>query len=357
MPIDSAAVTANPGQGRPSVTALMVYLLLAGLLMLLDQRGQFIPRFRAFAEGLVTPVYRVAEAPVEAVRGIRRYGRSWDSLVAQTREQREQLMAQSGQMQRLAALEEENRRLRALLDATAGRDIEFRFAELVQVSLDPYSHQVLIDRGVDDGVFEGQAVIDGQGVMGQVEGVTGGQSRVRLISDPDHALPVQILRTGQRTVAMGTGDVGRLSLPNLPEQSDVREGDVLVTSGLGERFPAGFPVAEVSRVVRDTGEAFMDVDARPLAALDRGREVLLVMSVPAPPDVRDMPATEIPDEALADAVDEAGTGNDASSGDATAAEAAEGPVLDDPAAEPAESSEQPADPPNDVAPVEGGETP
>lgn len=277
MPIDSASVTTPPGQGRPSVAGLMAYLLLAGLLMLLDQRGEFISRFRASAEHLVAPIYQVAEAPVTAVRGISTYGRSYEALVAENEAQRERLLAQAGGMQRLAALEDENRRLRALLDATAGRDFDFRFAELVQVSLDPYSHQVLIDRGAADGVFEGQAVIDGLGVMGQVESVTGGQARVRLISDPDHALPVQILRTGQRTVALGTGEPQRLSLPNLPTQADVREGDVLVTSGLGERFPAGFPVGEVTQLVRDTGEAFMAVDARPFAALDRGREVLLVL--------------------------------------------------------------------------------
>lgn len=281
MPIDSAAVSPNAGPGRPSTARLMAYLLLSGLLMLLDQRGQFIPRLRALAENLVSPVYQVAEAPVAAVRGISTYGRSFDRLLERNEAQREQLLMQAGEMQRLAALEEENRRLRDLLQATEGRDLSFRFAELVQVSLDPYSHQVLVDRGADDGVFVGQAVIDGLGVMGQVESVTGGQARVRLISDPDHAIPVQVLRTGQRTVAMGTGEAGRLLLPNLPMQSDVREGDVLVTSGLGERFPAGFPVGEVAQVRRETGEAFMEVDARPLAALDRGREVLLVLPAPA----------------------------------------------------------------------------
>lgn len=277
MPIDTASVTASTGQGPPSTVRLMAYGFLAIVLMLLDQRGHFVPKARAFVEQLVSPVYRVAEAPVDAVRGISTYGRSYQSLVDENRAQREQLLAGAADLQRLAALEEENRRLRALLQATEGRDLEFRFAELVQVSLDPYSHQVLIDRGDDDGVFEGQAVIDGLGVMGQVESVSGGQARVRLISDPEHAIPVQILRTGQRTVAFGTGDSGRLALPNLPMQSDVRAGDRLVTSGLGERFPAGFPVAEVTVVDRPTGAAFMAVDARPLAALDRGREVLLVL--------------------------------------------------------------------------------
>jgi rod shape-determining protein MreC len=261
----------------------MAYGFLAGLLMLLDQRGEYIPRLRALAEQVVSPVYQVAEAPVEAVRSISTYGQSFEELLDQNEAQRERLLAQAGAMQRLAALEEENRRLRALLDATEGRNLEFRFAELIQVSLDPNSHQVLIDRGEEDGVFVGQAVIDGQGVMGQVESTTGGQARVRLISDPEHAIPVQILRTGQRTVALGTGEPGRLSMPNLPMQSDVRVGDRIVTSGLGERFPAGFPVAEVAAVDRPPGAAFMNVDALPLATLDRGREVLLVLESPGAP--------------------------------------------------------------------------
>jgi rod shape-determining protein MreC len=288
----------------------MGYGFLAGLLMLLDQRGEYVPRIRAAAEHLVSPVYQVAEAPVEAVRSISTYGQSFEELREQNQAQRERLLVQAGDLQRLEALEEENRRLRSLLEATAGRDVQFRFAELVQVSLDPNSHQVLIDRGEDDGVFIGQAVIDGQGVMGQVESTTGGQARVRLISDPEHAIPVQILRTGQRTVALGTGEPGRLSMPNLPMQSDVRVGDRVVTSGLGERFPSGFPVAEVTAVERPSGAPFMNVDALPLATLDRGREVLLVLESSGeapggPPGVSSDTEEEAPDTATsADAGDD-----------------------------------------------------
>ena len=309
MPIDSAPVNSLSGQVPPSTARLMGYGFLAGLLMLLDQRGDYVPKLRSLAEQLISPVYQVAEAPVEAVRSISTYGQSFEELLEQNEAQREQLLAQSGAMQRLEALEEENRRLRSLLEATAGRDLEFRFAELIQVSLDPYSHQVLIDRGESDGVFVGQAVIDGQGVMGQVENTTSRQARVRLISDPEHAIPVQILRTGQRTVALGTGEPGRLSMPNLPMQSDVRVGDRIVTSGLGDRFPAGFPVAEVSTVDRPTGAAFMNVDALPLATLDRGREVLLVLEKPGDarepsPDVVQEPGDAI--EQPADAMEQAG---------------------------------------------------
>ncbi len=145
-----------------------------------------------------------------------------------------------------------------------------------KVDLDPFSHKVWINRGVKQGVVVGQAVIDGLGIVGQVEDVHRHFSTVRLISDPDHALPVQINRTGLRTVAYGSGETSHLLMPNVPLQADVSPGDVIVTSGLGDRFPPGFPVGEVERVERDSGETFATVYMRPYAALDRGREVLLI---------------------------------------------------------------------------------
>ena len=277
MRIDPAEFVRNLGQGGAQTSRLMLYILMAIVLMAMDQRGQYVPRIRAALAYAVEPVYHFVELPVSTLRGMRTYGRSFDSVVAENEAQKQALLTLEGEMQRLATLEEENARLRALLDATEGREYQFRYAELVQVNLDPFAHLVIIDRGGDEDVFVSQAVIDGSGVMGQVESVQWHQSTVRLISDPDHALPVQILRTGQRSVAFGSGDPTRLLLPNLPLQSDLRIGDMLVTSGLGDRFPAGFPAAVVESIDRDPGSAFASVVARPLAALDRGREVLLVL--------------------------------------------------------------------------------
>jgi len=275
---------ARTGQEGLRTSRLMAYILVAVALMAMDQRGEYVPRARAAFEYLIEPVFHLIELPMDATRVARTWTRSYGTLVEETEQQARRLLEQAGELQQLDALREENVRLRALLDATQGQQWDYRFAEMVQVELDPYAHQVIIDRGADDGVFEGQAVIDGAGVVGQVETVQAHQSRVRLISDPDHGIPLQILRTGQRSVAFGTGDPGLLVLPNLPAHSDLREGDVLVTSGLGDRFPAGFPVAEVSRIERDSGSAFARVEARPLAALDRGREVLLVVPHSPPPD-------------------------------------------------------------------------
>ena len=254
----------------------MIYILLAIVLMFMDQMGHYVPRIRSAMEQAFEPVFMVAAWPAEALQSLDRRTRERNDLIAENQQLLQQLLKVSGVVQTQAALQQENKRLRDLLGATRGRAYLFQFAEMKRVDLDPFSHKVWIDRGVDQGVVIGQAVIDGLGIVGQVEDVHRHFSSVRLISDPDHALPVQINRTGLRTVAYGRGETSHLLMPNVPLQADVSPGDVIVTSGLGDRFPPGFPVGEVERVERDTGEAFATVYVRPYAALDRGREVLLI---------------------------------------------------------------------------------
>ncbi|MGD8357228.1 MAG: rod shape-determining protein MreC, partial [Lysobacterales bacterium] len=275
-------VTSSPGAntrffGQSALTArLMLYGLLAVVLMAMDQRGNYVPRIRSLAEFAVEPVYHVVEWPIRALRTVYEQFQSRRSLRRSNDELRRQLLAQQAALQRLETLEKENRRLRALFEGAESQPFEYRFADLLHVDLDPFSHRVLIDQGSTDGVTPGQAVIDGAGVMGQVEDVHPHYASVRLISDPNHALPVQINRTGLRTVAFGTGETDRLDLPNVPRQADVRVGDLIVTSGLGDRFPGGYPVGVVTYIDREEGQTFTRVEARPLAALDRGREVLLI---------------------------------------------------------------------------------
>jgi len=298
------AVVGAKFSSQAALTArLMMYVLIAIVLMAMDHRGKYVPRLRAYADYLVEPVYHVVEWPVRALRGTWSFFQNTQSLLRSNDDLTDQLLAQQSALQRYAALEEENRRLRALLDGADKLDIEYQFAELVDVDLDPFSHRVMIDRGRDRNVEVGQAVIDGAGVMGQVEEVNQHFSRVRLISDPNHALPVQISRTGLRTVAFGLGNTARLSLPSLPREADVREGDLLVTSGLGERFPAGYPVAVIEVVDRSEGRMFAEALARPLAALDRGREVLLLKTPPMqplPPVPEDAPVSAAPSEVAAE---------------------------------------------------------
>jgi len=271
----------------------MLYGLLAVVLMAMDQRGHYVPRLRSLAEYAVEPLYHMIEWPVGAARNLFGQFQSRRSLRHENKGLREQLLGQQAALQRLETLAEENRRLRDLLEGTDSQSFEYHFAELLQVDLDPFSHKVLIDRGSSDGVTRGQAVIDGAGVMGQVEDIHPHYSSVRLISDPNHALPVQINRTGLRTVAFGSGETGNLNLPNVPREADVRAGDLVVTSGLGERFPGGYPVALVISIDREEGQTFAHVKAAPLAALDRGREVLLITTparAPSTDEAADPPA-------------------------------------------------------------------
>jgi len=254
----------------------MMYILLAIVLMSMDQRGHYVPKIRSTMELAFEPVFFLVGWPAQVSQSIGQRIRARKELIAENEELVKQLLETAGSVQNQAALQQENQRLRHLLEATQGRTYTFKFAEIIRVDLDPFSHIVWIDRGAGENVFTGQAVIDGLGIVGQVEDVLRHSSSVRLISDPDHALPVQINRTGLRTVAYGSGSTSRLLMPNVPLQADISPGDMIVTSGLGDRFPPGFPVGEVEQVQRDTGETFARVYVRPYAELDRGREVLLI---------------------------------------------------------------------------------
>ncbi len=356
-------VTGSPGvgakfSGQAALTArLMLYSLLAIVLMAMDHRGQYVPRLRSMASYLVEPVYHVVDWPVQALRTVFSFLQSTRALLRENEELQEQLLGQQGELQRLATLREENERLRALLDGAGAVRHEFQFAELIAVDLDPFAHKVVIDRGRDQGVDTAQAVIDGQGVMGQVEDVQSHFATVRLISDPNHALPVQINRTGLRTVMFGTGDTARLNLPSVPREADVREGDLVVTSGLGDRFPRGYPVAEITRIDRREGQMFAAVEARPLASLDRGREVLLVRT--PEPTVSDTAVFEfdsastqdpfVASDADADADADADTNADANAGSTGG--------LDEAAAATAPEEDESADPEGSVRGEEPAESP
>jgi rod shape-determining protein MreC len=183
-----------------------------------------------------------------------------------------------GRIQELAALKAENDRLRAMLDAREQVRGEVRVAEIMSVDANPYRHNIVLGVGSNGGVYDGQAIVDASGVVGQVieTGLT--TSQAILISDPDHTLPVVVNRNGLRTVAFGTGEYNRLDLPFLANNADIRPGDLLVTSGLGGAFPSGYPVAVVETVTRIPQEPFADVTAVPAAALDQVREVMLIWS-------------------------------------------------------------------------------
>ncbi len=188
-----------------------------------------------------------------------------------------------GQAQRLASLLAENARYKALLNSAREIEDELIAAQITSLSPDPARHVVMLNKGAADGVEEGQPVLGAEGLIGQISLAGEYNSRAVLITDSAHALPVQINRSGLRAIAEGSGAIDRLVIRHLAATTDIRVGDLLVTSGLGGRFPHGYPVARVTNVDISPGDAFAAVSAAPSSALDRGRHVLVVERAPELP--------------------------------------------------------------------------
>ncbi|WP_310504235.1 rod shape-determining protein MreC [Arhodomonas aquaeolei] len=261
----------------PSITARLVLLALASVaLMTLDHREGYLQPVRYALTTAVYPVHVAAELPAEIGRFFSREFRSRRALVSEIERLQDKLLLSQARLQKLDALEVENIRLRKLLDSSYEVGESVLIAELMRVDFDPHTHLVRIDKGARDGLFAGQPVLDANGVVGQVDTVGPFTATVRLISDPSHAIPVQVNRNGVRAVAVGTGDLSALKLTNLPNNTDIRKGDLLLTSGLGGRFPSGYPVGRVSAVDKKPGRPFAEVTVKTAASLDRLQEVLLV---------------------------------------------------------------------------------
>jgi len=269
-------------EGTASTLRLIVYLALAAILMVLDHRGGYLESLRRGAGVVVEPVYRIAAFPADVARATRTAVVSQDTLAKENRELRDALLLAQARLNRLDALVAQNARLKDLLDAQNSLGLSVQLARLIDVDLDPFRPRVVLNVGSNQGITVGQPVIDAHGIMGQIVEVLGNTSVAMLITDPTHAIPVMVERSGLRTIAYGTGAIDRLELPNIPISADVQVGDRLVTSGLGGRFPAGFPVGEILSISTDSSSLFAAAKARPAAALDRSGDVLLLRDQPQP---------------------------------------------------------------------------
>ena len=258
----------------------VLYSLLALGLIIVDKRYDQLGKIRRLLSIAAYPVQVAVESPFEGWNWFRQSVSSRESLRADNVKLKAELRLAQFRLQRYEALEAETQRLRGLRDNTAGVSNRFTVGDIMDVDLDAFRARVLVDKGAGDGVFVGQAVLDAGGVFGQVARVEQLTSEVILISDPTHAIPVQINRNGLRTIAVGTGDSNRLKLPYLPTSADVVAGDLLVTSGLGGVFPEGYPVGTVAEVKRDPAQSLADVDIHPAASLDRSRELMFVWLKP-----------------------------------------------------------------------------
>lgn len=248
------------------------------LLMYADNRDNHLDTVRKGVGAAVYPLRVIVDAPVRLWDWITDSMTSRGDLDQELARLRAERLLTNARLQKLNALEAENARLRDLLDARAQVRDRTRVAEIMSVDANPYSHSLVIDVGTRDGVFDGQALVDASGVVGQVIEAGLLTSQAMLISDPDHALPVEVNRNGLRTIVVGTGEIDRLELPFVVNNADIEVGDLLVTSGLGGAFPAGYPVAIVETVTRIPQEPYADVTARPSASLGQVREVMLIFS-------------------------------------------------------------------------------
>jgi rod shape-determining protein MreC len=263
----------------------VLYCLLALGLIIVDKRYDHLGKIRRLLSVVAYPVQVAVASPFQGWDWFRDSVTTRDALRADKTKLEAELRLAQFRLQRYEALEAETQRLRALRDSTAGVTDRFVIGDVMDVDLDAFRERVLVDKGAGDGVYVGQAVLDSGGVFGQVARVGQLTSEVILVSDAAHAIPVQINRNGLRTVAVGTGDTNRLKLPYLPTSADVIAGDLLVTSGLGGGFPAGYPVGTVAEVKRDPAQSLADVDVKPAAALDRSRELLFVWLKPQAAEV------------------------------------------------------------------------
>ncbi len=264
--------------GRQSGLLLrcVLYAVLALCLMVLDTRYDHLGMLRRVVSIVVYPLEVAVASPFEAASWLRESMITRDALRSENARLESELRVARFRLLRYDALEAEVRRLRGLRENTAGVTTKFIVGDILSVDIDAYRARILVDKGARDGVFVGQAVLDFGGVFGQVTHVAELTSEVILISDTSHATPVQINRNGLRTIAVGTGDSNHLKLPYVSTAADMIKGDLLVTSGLGGVFPAGYPVGTIVEVRRDPAASLADIDVQPAAALDRSTQLLFV---------------------------------------------------------------------------------
>lgn len=276
---------------------LVFVVILSVGLMLSDKYLSPTEYLRTGLGYLVTPVQFIAALPSQIGGWAGETARSHSDLVEDNLRLQTESLILKQKVQQMAALRAENNQLRELLNASEQVDDSVLVAELIGVDPDPYTHHVILNKGAKHGVFKGQPILDAQGLMGQVIEVLPFTSRVILIADRNHAIPVQVNRNGVRAIAVGSGLLDELTLIYVPDTADIKAGDLLMSSGLGDRFPKGYPVGEISSVEHDPGEAFAIVKARPSAKLDRSRYVLLVFSKNSQlPEIKVVPPTEPSEE-------------------------------------------------------------
>ncbi|MGS2717696.1 rod shape-determining protein MreC [Eionea flava] len=263
-------------KGPSYFSRLVLFVLITFILLAVGRYTDYLSHARYYLNNIAVPFYWIGNVPNQLGIWFDDTFTSRQTLEEDNARLRRQVLLQEARLQKMAAISNEANRLRGLMGSSQLLDDNVVVAELLGISPDPKVHKVIINKGSQHGAYIGQAVLDAYGLVGQIVAVTLYTSEVLFITDDAHAIPVQLIRNNVRTVIEGIGDLYRLRLRYVPSSMDIEKGDLLVSSGLGGRFPAGYPVATVSEIDRDPGESFVRVIATPTAQLNRSRHVLLV---------------------------------------------------------------------------------
>lgn len=268
----------NPifGAGPSLPLRISLALVLSLITITYDVYTESSKQIRGYLNTLVSPIQYLASLPEEMLDATSDYAATKQSLLEENQKLRELQLIQNEKLQRFGLLVSENAKLRSLLKTNARVEADKTVAEIMAVASNPFSQYVLLDKGTADDVYQSQPVLDDLGVVGQINSVGTTTSRVILITDQTHAIPIRVLRNDVRGILNGTGDLNSMELINLPHGTDIKVGDQLITSGLGQIFPDGYPVAEITEIEPDTSKPFMKVTAKPIAKLDRLKHVLLL---------------------------------------------------------------------------------
>jgi rod shape-determining protein MreC len=258
------------------MSRLLLVIVTSVILMFVDHRGHHLSYFRNVLTTFVTPLVYLVDVPSELFLWSSHRAQSRSELAAENKLLKEERFVLRTQLQKLISLKAENAQLRNLLGAEEKVQGNQLVAEILQVAPDPYTHELVINKGHLHDVFVGQAVLDAYGVMGQVIEVSQLTSRVLLITDPRHAIPVRSERSGERTIALGNGMQGFLTLQYVRSTADFQVGDLLLSSGIGQRFPDGYPVATITQIEEKQGQPYAVVEASTSAHLARTGHVLLI---------------------------------------------------------------------------------
>jgi len=257
---------------------LIIVIILSCVLMYQDYQGTYTVKLRSYLSASLYPIQYLINLPNNLRENFYENFLIREQIISQNQKLKEENLNLKSQMQQIYRLESENKRLYELIDSKPKTENTYLFADIISTSKTLYKHQILINRGSRDGIELGSSIVNAEGIVGHVIRDQIFASEVLLISDLEHAIPVEIVRTGLRTIAVGTGEFNSLRINTLPTNSDLKKEDIIITSGLGGRYPEGFPVGTVKEITAEAGNPFLEVEILPFANLKTINEVWVIQT-------------------------------------------------------------------------------